>query len=154
MYVIVQSFPMNIYHHSECRNIYHHSAFLACICEFHRELSFRTYKLYCMHLYTLPNMTRQASLKICKANIKPMTVREHLDMIESAIRKEVSYVNEELHFLVNTKFLSDCRPSEDSTFAFCVDANNVWRCYANGPATSERVRPQRGNYPQRNPQSP
>ena len=44
-------------------------ALLACVCEFHRELSFRTYKLDCMHFYTLSNMAKEVSLKICKANI-------------------------------------------------------------------------------------
>ena len=42
-------------------------ALLACVCEFHRELSFRTYKLDCMHFYTLPIMAKEASLKICRA---------------------------------------------------------------------------------------
>ena len=48
-------------------------ALLACVCEFHRELSFRTYKLDFTHFYTLPNMAKEASLKICRANIELMT---------------------------------------------------------------------------------
>ena len=101
-------------------------ALLACVYEFHRELSFRTYKLDCMHFYTLPNMAKEASLKICRANIELMTEREHLDMIEPAIRGEVTSVYEERHFFANNKFLSDYRPSEESTFALCVDANNLY----------------------------
>ena len=48
-------------------------ALLACVCEFHRELSFTTYKLDCMHFFTLPNMAKEASLRICKANVELLT---------------------------------------------------------------------------------
>ena len=55
-----------------------------------------------------------------------MTERKHLDMIEPAIRGVVTSVYEERHFVVNNKYLSDNRPSEESTFALCVDANNLY----------------------------
>ena len=116
-------------------------ALLACVIEFHRELSFRTYKLDCMHFYTLPNMAKEASLKICKANIELMTEREHLDMIEPAIRGGVTSVCKERHFVANNKNnLSEYQPSEESTFALCVDANNLWRCHADGHSTSGGIR--------------
>ena len=99
---------------------------LACVCGFHRELSFQTYKLDCMHFYNLPNMAKEASLKICQANSELMTEREHLDMIEPAIRGGVTSACEERHFVANNKYLSDYRPSEESTFALCVDANNLY----------------------------
>ena len=57
-------------------------ALLACVCELHRELSFTTYKLDCMHFFTLPNMAEEASVRIFKANVELLTEREHLDMIE------------------------------------------------------------------------
>ena len=57
-------------------------ALLACVCEFHRQLSFDTYKLDCMHFFTLPNMAKEASLRICTANVELLTECEHLDMIE------------------------------------------------------------------------
>ena len=69
-------------------------ALLACVCEFHRQLSFDTYKLDCMHFFTLPNMAKEASLRICKANVELLTEREHLDMIEPAIRGGVTSVFE------------------------------------------------------------
>ena len=102
-------------------------AFLACVREFHREFSFRTYKLDCMLFYTLPNMAKEASLKICKANIELMTERENLDMIEPAIRGGVTSVYyKERHFDANNKYLTEYRPSEESTFALCVDAKNLY----------------------------
>ena len=56
-------------------------ALLACVFDFDRQLSFTTYKLDCMHFFTLPNMAKEASLRICKANVELLTEREHLDMI-------------------------------------------------------------------------
>ena len=101
-------------------------ALSACVCDFHRELSFRTYKLDCMYFYTLHSMAREAPLKVCKANIELVTEREHLDMTEPAIRGGVTSVYEEYHFVANNKYLSDYMPSEESTFAFCVDANKLY----------------------------
>ena len=117
-----------------CKNLqdYHDAylkldcALLACVCEFYRELSFGTYKIDCMPFYTLPNMAKEASLKICRANIELMTEQEHLEMIEPAIRGGVSSVYEKRHFVANNKYLSDYRPSEESIFVLCVDANNVY----------------------------
>ena len=47
-------------------------------------------------------------------------------MIEPAIRGGVTSVYEERYFVVNNKYLSDYRPSEESTFALCVDTNNLY----------------------------
>ena len=63
-------------------------AILACVCDFHRELNFSTYKLGCMHFYTLPNMAKEASLKIWKAEVELLTERKQLDIIEGAVRGE------------------------------------------------------------------
>ena len=71
-------------------------------------------------------MAKEASLKKCRANNELMTEREHLDIIEQAIRGGVTSVYEERHFVANNKYLSDYRPSEESTFALCVDANNLY----------------------------
>ena len=103
-------------------------ALLACVCEFHRELSFRTYKLNCMHFYTLHNMAKEASLKICKANIELMTEREHFDMIEPAIRGGLTSDYEEHHCVANNNYLSEYRPSEESTFD-SMEVSCGWTCY-------------------------
>ena len=54
-----------------------------------------------------------------KANIELMTEREHLDMIEPAIRGGVTSVYDERHFVSINKYLLEYRPSEESTFALC-----------------------------------
>ena len=108
-------------------------------------------------------MAKEASLKICRANSELMTEREHLDMIEPAIRGGVTSACEKRHFVANNKYLSDYRPSEESTFALCVDANNLYEgannlyannLYADGHATSGGICLQRRNYPKRDPQYP
>ena len=78
-------------------------ALLACVCEFHRELSFSTYKLDCTHFYNLPNMAKEASLRICKAEVELLTEREHLDMIEGAVRGGVCSDYEMRKFTANNK---------------------------------------------------
>ena len=101
-------------------------ALLACVCEFHRELSFKTYKLDCMHSYTLPNMAKEASLRICKAEVELLTEREHLDLIEPAVRGGVNSVYEERRFVANNCYLDNYDASRESVFGFCVDANNLY----------------------------
>ena len=101
-------------------------ALLACVCEFHRELSFSNYKLDCMHFYTLPNMAKEASLRISKAEVVLLTEREPLDMIEGAVRGGVCSVYEMKKFTANNKNLPDYDYSQPSKFGFCVDANNLY----------------------------
>ena len=101
-------------------------ALLACVCDFHRELSFKTYKLDCMHFYTLPNMAKEASLRICKAEVELLTEREHLDLIEPAVRGGVTSVYEERRFIANNCYLDNYDASKESVFGFCVDANNLY----------------------------
>ena len=102
-------------------------ALLACVCEIHRELTFSTYKLDCMHFYILPNLVKEASLRICKAEVELLTEREQLDMIEEAVREGVCSVYEMRKFTANNKYLPDYDSSQPSTFGFCVDANNPYR---------------------------
>ena len=99
---------------------------LACVCEFHRESSFTTYKLDCMHVFVLPNMAKEASLRICKANVGLLREREHLDMIEPAIRGGVTSVYENRRFIANKQYIPNYNSTEDHQFGFCVDAKNLY----------------------------
>ena len=85
---------------------------LAFICVFHRELTFSTYKIDWMHFKTLPKMEE----------VELLTEREHLDMIEGAVRWECVNSRE----YVDNKYRPDCDSSHFSTFVFCVDANNLY----------------------------
>ena len=101
-------------------------ALLACVRDFHRELSFTTYKLDSMHFFTLPNMGKEASLRICKANVEFLTEREHLDMIEPAIRGGVTSIYENRRFIAKSQYIPNYNSNEDHQFGFCVDANNLY----------------------------
>ena len=77
-------------------------------------------------LYTLPNMAKEASLRICKAEVELLTESEHLGMIEGAVRGGVCSVYEMRKFTANNKYLPDYDSSKPSTFGFCVHANNLY----------------------------
>ena len=102
-------------------------ALLACVCKFHRELNFSTYKFDCMHFYTPPNMAKQASLRICKAGVELLTEREHLDMIQGAVRGGVCSVYEMRKFTANNKCLPDYDSSQPTTFGCGRQTPIRWR---------------------------
>ena len=118
----------------ECRKLqdYHDSylklecALLACVCRFYRQLSFDTYKLDCMHFFTQSTMAKEASLRICKTNVELLTEREHLDMIEPAIRGGVTSAFESRRFTAKNFCIPNHNSTEESCFGFCVDANNLY----------------------------
>ena len=121
LWEILECGTLQDYHDSYLKLDY---ALLACVCEFHRQLSFDTYKLDCMHFFTLPNMAKEASLRIC--NVELLTEREHLDMIEPAIRGGVTSVFESRRFTANNSYIPNHDSTEESCFGFCVDANNLY----------------------------
>ena len=100
-------------------------ALLTCVCEFHRQLSLDTYKLDCMQFFTLPNMAKETSLRICKANVELLAEREHLDMVEPAIRCGVTSVFESRRITANNSYIPNHDSTEETCFGFCVDANNL-----------------------------
>ena len=125
---------------------------LDCVCDFHRELSFTTYKLDCMHFFTLPSMAKEASLRICKANVELLTEREHLDMIEPAIRVGVTSVYENRRFIANNQYIPNYDSKEDHQFGFYVDANNLYGGVMQLEKTPpRRVRIQHRSYNSRGP---
>ena len=117
-------------------------ALLACFCEFHRELSFTTYNLDCVHFFTLPKMARAASLRIFKANVELLTEREHLDMIEPAFRGGVTSVYENRRFIANNQYIPNYNSTEVHQFGFCVSVlmrticTQEWCNLKNSPSQS------------------
>ena len=79
-----------------------------------------------MHFYTLSNMAKEASLRKCKAKVELLTEREHLVMIEGAVRGGVCSVYKMRKFTANNKNFPDYDSSQPSTFGFCVDVNNLY----------------------------
>ena len=71
-------------------------------------------------------MAKEASLRICKAEVELLTEREHLDLIEPAVRGGVTSVYEERRFFANNCYLDNYDASKESVFGFCADANNLY----------------------------
>ena len=78
-----------------------------------------------MHFYTLPHIAKEASLRICRAEVELLTEREHLEMTEGSVRGGLCSVYEMRKFTANYKYLPDYDSSQPSLFGFCVDANNL-----------------------------
>ena len=70
-------------------------------------------------------MATEASLRICKAEVDLLTEREHLDMIEGAVRGGVCSFYEMRKFTANNEFSPDYDSSQPSIFGCSVDANNL-----------------------------
>ena len=79
-----------------------------------------------MHFFTQSTMAKEASLRICKANFELLTEREHLDMIEPAIRGGVTSAFEIRRFTAKNSCIPNHNSTEESCFGFCVDANNLY----------------------------
>ena len=79
-----------------------------------------------MHFLTLPNMAKEASLRIRKANVELLRQREHLDMIEHAIRGGVTSLYENGRFIANYQYIPNCNINKDHQFVFYVDENNLF----------------------------
>ena len=71
-------------------------------------------------------MAKEASLRICKANVELLTEREHLDMIKPAIRGGVTSVFEIRRFTANNSYIPNHDSTKESCCGFCVDANNLY----------------------------
>ena len=79
-----------------------------------------------MHSFTHPTMAKEASMRICKANVELLTEREHLDMIEPAIRGGVTSAFESRRFTAKNSCIPNHNSTEESCFGFYVDANNLY----------------------------
>ena len=68
-------------------------------------MSYATYGLDCAHFYTASNLSGEAFLKVCNAEIELLTNREHLEVAENPIRGGISSVFAKRKFEANNKFL-------------------------------------------------
>ena len=76
--------------------------------------------------YTASNLSGEAVLKICIAEIELLTDREHLEMAENLIRRGISSVFAKRNFEANNKYFPTHDPSAKQTFGFFIDANNLY----------------------------
>ena len=108
-------------------------ALLARCSEYCRKIGFKTYKLDVVQFFTTPNM---AALRITKAEVQLFTEREHLDMIEPAIRGGITSVFESGHIKANKRYLPGFNSEETSTFGLTLEANDLY-----GGALQEEMLP-------------
>ena len=86
---------------------------LASVFEAFRKVCYQTYGLDCACYFTASNLSGDAFLKICKPELKLLTNREHLDLLQRMIRGGMSSVNARRFYKANNKYL-------DSFFALRI----------------------------------
>ena len=101
-------------------------AFLACCSEYCRKLSYQTYRLDVVQIFTAPNMAKAAALRSTKARVEFMTKPEHLYMIEPSVRGGMNSVFETRYFNGKNRYSPGFNPQEPATFGFSVDAINLY----------------------------
>ena len=99
---------------------------LACVFEEFRRVCYETYKLDCAQYFTVSNLSGDAFLRTCKADLHLLTNREHLDMAENLIRGGIASVFEKRLVSANNKFVKNYDPKQPNTFLFMIDANNLY----------------------------
>ena len=57
-----------------------------------REVCYETYGLDCACYFTASNLSGDAFLKVCNANLKLLTEREHLNIVQKMIRGGMSSI--------------------------------------------------------------
>ena len=100
---------------------------LACVFEEFRSISYETYSLDCAHHFTASNLAGDAFKRVCKADVELLTDRDHLDMVEKMMRGGTASIFEKRQFTTNNRQMNETfNSSEDTTYGFMVDANNLY----------------------------
>ena len=98
---------------------------LSCVFEEFRRVCYETYKLDCAQYCTASNLSGDAYMRTCKADLHLLTAREHLNMAENLIRGSIASVFDLKKFVsANKNFLKNYNPEQPSTLLFTIDANN------------------------------
>ena len=123
-----------VFQEFDCKNLgRYHDLFLltdvlilASVFEEFRKVCYATYGLDCTHSYNASNLSGEAFLKICNAEIEPLTDREHLEMAGNLIRGGISSVFAKRICEANNKYFPTHDPSAKQTFGFFIDVNNLY----------------------------
>ena len=123
----------NVYSKFNCSNIGEYSdlyltcdtLILACVFEHFLKVCFETYAVDCAQYYTANNLSGDAFLRGCKADIDLLTAREHLDIAEAMLRGGISSVFSRRAVRTNNKFIEGFNDEQPSTFLWFIDANNL-----------------------------
>ena len=99
---------------------------LASVFKVFREVCYQIYGLDCACYFTASNLSGDAFLKVYKSELKLLTDREHLDLVQRMIRGGMSSVYARRFYKANNKYLDNFLPSELSSYVLNFDANNLY----------------------------
>ena len=99
---------------------------LASVFKAFPEVCYETYGLDCACYFTASNLSGDAFLKVCDADLKLLTEREHLNIVQKTIQRGMSSIYARRVFKANNKYLEDYNPEEPSRFLLNIDANNLY----------------------------
>ena len=99
---------------------------LACVFEEFRRVCYETYKLDCAQCFMVSNISGDAFLRSCKADLHLLTDSEHLEMPKNLIRGGIANVFEKILVSANKKFVKNYDPKQPITFLFMIEANNLF----------------------------
>ena len=126
-----------VYQEFDCKTLGHYHdlylhtdvLILASVFEEFIKVCYATYGLGCAHFYTASNLSGEAFLKVCNAEIELLTNREHLEVAENPIRGGISSVFAKRKFEANNKYRPNYNSSQKpqkQTFGFFIDANHLY----------------------------
>ena len=99
---------------------------LASVFEAFRSVCYKTYGVDCAHYYTASNLAGDVFLKICRADLRLLTERDHLHFVEGMIRGGMSSVYARKYWKANNQYLDDHDKNEENSFIVNIDANNLY----------------------------
>ena len=99
---------------------------LACVVEKFRTLCYNTIGLDSAQYFTCSHLSGDAFLKKCRADIKLLTDREHLETVENMIRGGVASVFDKKFFKANNRYVADHNKNDYRTYRVLLDANNLY----------------------------
>ena len=99
---------------------------LASVFEAFRSVCYETYGVDCAHYYTASNLAGDVFLKICRADLRLLTERHHLQFVERMIRGGMSSVYARKYWKANNQYLDDHDKNEENSFIVNIEANNLY----------------------------
>ena len=99
---------------------------LASVFEDFCEVCNQTYGLDSAVYFTASNLSGDAFLEVCKPDLKTLTDREHLDLVQRMIRGGMSPIYARRFFKANNNYLDNFLPSQPSSYILNIDANNLY----------------------------
>ena len=102
------------------------SCFFASVFEVFRSVCYETYEVDCAHYYTESNLAGDVFLKICRADLRLVTERDHLHFVEGMIRVGILSVYARKYWKANNQYHDDHDKKQKNSFIINIDANNLY----------------------------